>query len=232
MKMNLPSPARVTRPDKLPRLEPGERLDQRTFHARYEAMPAGTRAELIGGVVYMPSPVSRPHGQFHMRLSHWLQEYADATPGTECFDAASTILGPESEPQPDLSLLISRECGGQTANQGQYIKGAPELIAEIASSSEEYDLQAKKQDYERSGVKEYAVVALRQQKVFWFVLRRRRFRELPLGVDGILRSGVFPGLWLDPAALLKLNRKRILAVLKEGLASPDHAAFVARLARC
>jgi Uma2 family endonuclease len=231
MKMNLPSPARVTRPDKLPRLVPGERLDQKTFHARYEAMPPGTRAELIGGVVYMPSPVSWLHGQFHMRLSHWLQEYADATPGTECFDAASTILGPRSEPQPDLSLLIFPQGGGQTAKQGQYIKGAPELIAEVALSTEEYDLQTKKQDYERSGVREYLVVALRQQKVFWFALRRKKLRDLPLGSDGIFRSAVLPGLWLDPAALLKLNRRRILAVLKQGLASGEHAAFVARLAR-
>ena len=35
----------------------GQRLDQPTFHALYEAMPPGTRAELIDGVVYMPSPL-------------------------------------------------------------------------------------------------------------------------------------------------------------------------------
>jgi Uma2 family endonuclease len=231
MRIGLPSQARITRPAKLPPLLPGEHLDQKTFHARYEAMPPGTRAELIGGIVYMPSPVSRPHGQFHIRLSHWLQEYADATPGTECFDAASTILGAKSEPQPDLSLLISPEFGGQTASQGQYIQGAPELIAEVASSSEEFDLQAKKQDYERSGVREYLVVALRQQKVFWFILRRRRFKELPLAADGIFRSVVFPGLWLDPAALLMLNRRRLLAVLKKGLATAEHADLVAKLGR-
>jgi hypothetical protein len=38
----------------------GQRLDQPTFHALYEAMPPGTRAELIDGVVYMPSPALQP----------------------------------------------------------------------------------------------------------------------------------------------------------------------------
>lgn len=40
----------------------GRRLDQPTYHALYEAMPPGTRAELIGGVVCMPSPVGRGRG--------------------------------------------------------------------------------------------------------------------------------------------------------------------------
>jgi hypothetical protein len=40
----------------------GQRLDQPTFHALYEAMPPGTRAELIDGVVYLPSPVGLDHG--------------------------------------------------------------------------------------------------------------------------------------------------------------------------
>src|SRR5713226_3582698 len=85
----------------LPPLEAGDRLDQKTFHARYEAMPEGTRAELVGGVVYMPSPLKRRHGRMHGRLVQWLCDYEDATPGTEAYDNASTLIDPESEPQPD-----------------------------------------------------------------------------------------------------------------------------------
>ncbi len=40
----------------------------------------------------------------------------------------------------------------------------------------------------------------------------------------------FPGLWLDPAALMRKDFAGVLDVLERGLASPDHAAFVARLA--
>ena len=91
----------------IPPLEPGDRLDQKTFHERYEAMPQGTRAELVGGIVFMPSPLKRPHGRKHLRVCHWLAEYENATPGTEAFDNASTLLDEEAEPQPDNSLLIS-----------------------------------------------------------------------------------------------------------------------------
>jgi len=66
----------------LPPLEPGDNLDQETFHARYLAYPEPMRAELIGGVVYMPSPLKRPHGKVHSEVITWLVLYKAATPGT------------------------------------------------------------------------------------------------------------------------------------------------------
>src|SRR5262249_30326157 len=140
--------------------------------------------------------------------------------------------GPESEPQPDSSLFILPECGGQVweDNKG-YLNGAPELIGEVASASESIDLHAKKADYEKAGVCEYVVLALRRQEIFWFIRRRGKFRDLAPGADGIFRSEVFPGLWLDADALLRRDRRQLLAVLRQGLATPEHAAFVARLAR-
>jgi len=91
-------------------------------------------------------------------------------------------------------------------------------------------LHSKKRDYERAGVREYLVVALRQQIVFRFVNRDGRFEEHPPDADGIIRSEVFPGLWLDPAAMIALNGRRALEVLRQGLATPEHAAFAAQLA--
>ncbi len=215
----------------LPPLENGERLDQKTFHARYEAMPEDTRAELIGGIVYMPSPLKPRHGRMHKRVLHWLAEYEDATSGTEAYDNTTAILAEDSEPQPDAYLIVLPEKGGQMRlNDQEYLEGPPELIVEIALSSEDIDLHAKKNDYEKAGVREYIVIALRQSQVFWFISRNRRFEDLACGTDGILRSEVFPGLWLDRAALLRLDTARIREVLQQGLASPEHAAFVARLA--
>src|SRR5437016_258033 len=88
------------RRETLPPLENGDHIDQRTFHERYEAMPE-VRAELIGGIVYISSPMKRPHGRHGILLSGWLGEYEDATPGTEALAGATEILGPESEPEPD-----------------------------------------------------------------------------------------------------------------------------------
>ncbi|MFO0967008.1 MAG: Uma2 family endonuclease [Gemmataceae bacterium] len=220
---------------KPPPLVEGERLDQKTFHERYETMPPETLAELIGGIVYIAPPrVTALHGGCQGFLSHWLGEYETATLGVEGLVGVTDIVGDNSELQPDASLLVTPKYGGQTrSNEDDYLCGAPELVGEVADTaeSETIDLTVKKLDYERAGVREYIVVALQQKKVFWFIHCRGKFRELKGGVDGVFRSEVFPGLWLDGEALLRRERKRMLAVLREGLASAGHAEFVKKLKR-
>jgi Uma2 family endonuclease len=216
---------------KLPPLENGDHLDQKTFHERYEAMGPDVRAELIGGVVFMSSPQKEPHGDHERLLARWMDEYLEKTPGTNGYLNTTQKMGPGAEPQPDGCLLILPEYGGQTwKDRKNYLNGAPEWVGEISDSTESIDLNWKKRDYEEAGVREYMVAALRIQKVYWFQRGRGKFRELPLDPDGIFRSEVFPGLWLDPSAFLRRDRKRLLAVLRRGLASPEHAAFVAKLA--
>ncbi|MBI2806843.1 MAG: Uma2 family endonuclease [Planctomycetes bacterium] len=216
----------------MPPLENGDRLDQKTFHERYQAMPPYVRAELIGGIVYMSSPLKRKHGRSGARLTQWLTSYEDATPGTEAVENTTTILGPECEPQPDGSLFVLPEYGGQVwEDDAGYINGPPDFVGEISDSTQSIDLHQKKNDYEEAGVREYLVVATRTKQVFWFVRRRGKFREIKPDADGILRSHVFPGLWLDAAALLRRDYKQVLAVLRQGIGSPEHTAFVAKLAK-
>ncbi len=215
----------------IPPLVNGDHLDRKTFHERYEAMPPGVRAELIGGIVFMSSPLKRKHGRSGARLMHWLGEYEDATPGTEALENTTHKLDDQAEPQPDGCLIIIPECGGQVwEDEDGYINGAPEWIGEISDSSESIDKNRKKLDYERAGVREYMVAALRSQEVFWFIRRRGKFRTLPPEADGIIRSEIFPGLWLDPTAFLEQDIKRVMAVLRQGLASPEHKAFAEKLA--
>jgi Uma2 family endonuclease len=209
----------------------GERLDRLTFHERYEAMPPSTRAELIGGVVHMPSPLSRDHGDENVPVVGWLFHYQRFTPGVQGTINASTFLDDQSETQPDVSLRILPEAGGQTRDEGDYLAGAPELVVEIARSSRSIDLGPKKDDYERAGVLEYLVVALNPVDVFWYGRRGGRFERIPPGADGCYHSEVFPGLWLDPEALLNGDLDGLIAALERGLATAEHAAFVARLAR-
>src|SRR5438105_3111334 len=215
---------------KLPPLENGDQLDQKTFHARYRAMPEDCCAELIGGIVYMPSPQKLPHSKAHGLVVRWLDEYAEATPGTEALLNNTQILGPDSEPQPDACLFITPEYGGQVhVDEREYLNGAPELIVEVSSSTESIDLHRKKDDYQKAGVAEYVVLALLMQQVFWFVRQRGKYKEVPLPTDGLFRSRVFPGLWLDAEGLLGNDRQRMLSALKQGLATPEHAGFVAKL---
>jgi Uma2 family endonuclease len=214
----------------IPPLVDGERLDRRTFHERYEAMPPETRAELIGGVVVMMSPLRGDHGDHSFILAGWLFNYQRDKPGLMGSDNATTLLDDEAEPQPDLQLRIRPEYGGQTRIEDGYIAGAPELVVEVARSSKKTDLGPKFVDYQRAGVIEYLVVTLDPDEVHWFVRRGDWLVPHPPGTDGTYRSEVFPGLWLDPKALFAEDLQTLLAVLDRGKATPEHAAFAARLA--
>jgi Putative restriction endonuclease len=218
-------------PADIPPLVAGEQLSQAEFHRRYEAMPPQTRAELVGGIVYMPSPMTADHGESTPDVATWLNIYRHRTPGLRLAEGATVILGAFGEPQPDALLRIQPERGGACfVNADNYLTGPPELVAEVAKSSRLFDLGKKKTDYERAGVKEYVVVTIDPDEIHWFVRRGRKLVKMRRDRDGLYRSKVFPGLWLDPAALLRRDLAAVLAALERGLASPEHAAFVAKLA--
>jgi Uma2 family endonuclease len=226
----VPSPPAVLTVPRLPRLEAGDHLDQATFHARYEAMPSDFCAELIGGVVFVPAPRRSEHGEAHALVIGWLVNYWIATPGTRVRDNATAILGDFSEPQPDAALVIDPESGGQTSiSEDGYATGPPELIVEVASSSESIDLHRKRRDYEQTGVLEYVVVVLRQRLIRWFVLQGGTYREVEADASRMLKSTVFPGLWLNAPALLRLDGRQVMATLQQGLETLEHVAFVQQL---
>ncbi len=222
---------RAQPPKTLPPLVAGEHLDQPTFHERYEAMPEDTWAELVGGVVYMPSPVRTDHSEPDDDVAYWVAHYKRHTKGLRSGKNATVILDVLGEVQPDGHLRIPEALGGQTRIERGYLVGGPELVIEIARSSRHYDLNAKKADYERAGVREYLVIELDPDRIHWFIRRRNRFRKLRPGPDGIYRSQVSPGLWLDPEAFYAQDLDRLIAVLDQGLATPEHAAFAAELER-
>ena len=216
----------------VPALEAGDQLTRDEFERRYAAMPALKKAELIEGVVYMPSPVRvRRHGSPHAKIIGWLGHYQARTPGVEVADNATARLDMDNEPQPDAMLSIAPELGGQVRfRPDDYVEAAPELVAEVASSSASYDLNTKRHAYRRSGVQEYIVWRVLEQQLDWFVLRGGRYEPLAADDRGVMRSATFPGLWLDPAALLRGDLAATLQVLDEGLSTPEHAAFATRLA--
>ena len=216
-------------PTPLPPLVDGERMDQATFHERYEVSAPEFRAELIGGIVHVSSPVHGPHAEGHGALMAWLSDYWLATPGTRFYDNGTVILGDESEVQPDAALFIDPARGGQTRDEEGLLIGPPELVVEVADSSVGHDLRAKRLDYEEGGVREYIVIDLKSTLVHWFERSGAFFRPLDPDADGVLRSRVFPGLWLDPVALIRREMSRVIDVLNQGLNYADHAAFVERL---
>ena len=212
----------------IPPLRNGDRLTGVEFERRYEAMPDLKKAELIDGVVYVGSPVSDDHGSPHFDMIGWLVFYRMATPGVKGSDNGTVRLDQDNRPQPDIHLRILH--GGQaTVGAGRIVEGAPELVAEVALSSASYDLHDKLNTYRRNGAREYVVWRVEDAAIDWYVLREGRFDRLQLSPEGYYRSDVFPGLWLDPAALIRGDLIAVSQVVQRGLATPEHAAFVARL---
>ena len=230
----LPSTTRQRLPQKSSRTPPlnaGDRLSRAEFERRYQAHPEINKAELIEGVVHMPSPVhfalhSQPHGD----IVGWLAYYRAATPGVVIGDNATVRLDYENVVQPDALLRLEPALGGRSqVTEDDYLAGPPELVVEIAASSASYDMHDKRRVYARNGVLEYLVAQAYEQRVDWFVLREGVYEALQPDAEGILRSEVFPGLWLPADALWAGDLAAMLAVLQQGLASPEHSAYVADL---
>ena len=222
-----PSPSVV---DAVPPLEMGDHLTRAEFERRYDAMPDLKKAELIDGVVYMPSPVSRQHGRPHLILSTWLGAYFLQTPGLDGANNATVRFDELNEPQPDLLLVVKPAAGGQSrVDEDDYYAGPPEFVAEISTSTVSYDLHSKLRLYQREGVREYLVWRTRDGEIDWCRLEEGKYVPILPDESGIVRSTIFPGLWLDRPALLRGDLPRVFEVLQQGIASPEHASFVKTL---
>ena len=209
-------------------LREGDRLSGAEFIRRWETMPDLKRAELISGVVFMPSPVAMPHSDAHKELCLWLLLYENLTPGCHGGIECTWLMGPKDVPQPDIFLRILPEHGGQSGLEGKYATGAPELIVEVTGSSVSRDLGVKLELYRRAGVREYLTAMLHSRQIIWRQLVRGRYKEIEPDDDGLLRSVAFPGLWLDPAAVWN-PKISIRTAVEKGIQSPEHDAFVRRL---
>lgn len=225
--MTIASNPRVMRDP--PELHSGDRMNREEFHRIYQQTPEDFKAELIGGIVYVASPLKLPHGTAQPALTTLLYLYKASTPGVQVGDNTTILLAEEQEPQPDLFLRILPEYGGQSrTTPDDYVAGAPELIVEIAHSSKAIDLHAKRHDYEQNGVLEYLVLSLREQQFHWFDLKGGQ--TLSAAPDGIVRIRTFPGLWIHAPSVIGDDATQLMDVLKRGLATPEHTAFVDQLA--
>ncbi|MEQ8383405.1 MAG: Uma2 family endonuclease [Coleofasciculus sp. A1-SPW-01] len=208
----------------IPPLENGDRLTRIEFERRYQLMPDNKKAELIEGVVYVASPVrANRHGRPHSEIIGLLLVYRIQTPGVYLTDNTTVRLDADNEPQPDALLRIEPEVGGNSRiTADDYIEGAPELIVEVAASSASYDLNDKLNAYRRNGVQEYIVWQSYENRIDWFRLEEGRYVSLEPDEAGIVRSNVFPGLWLAVNALREGNLAEVLAVLQQGIQTAEH----------
>jgi Uma2 family endonuclease len=215
-----------------PPLESGDQLTRAEFERRYEAMPWVKKAELLEGVTFVASPVrNKVHAEPHAALITWAGVYRASTQNVYIADNGTLRLDPDNEPQPNAMLRIDQQAGGASwSSVEDHVEGAPELVIEVAASSVSYDLREKKRVYWRNGVREYLVWQIYDARVDWWELRDGEYQALEPDAEGVVKSGVFPGLWLHVTALIDDNMAQVLTTLQQGLASPEHGEFVAQLA--
>jgi len=223
------NPNLATRDRDIAPLENGDRLDRAEFERRYRAMPENCQAELIQGIVYMASPVNaKNHGRPHACIMAWLMLYDMLTPGVECLDNTTLRLDTDSEPQPDALLRIAAS-GRSTLDDRGNLEGAPELIVEIAASSASYDLHDKLDLYQRNQVREYIVWRTLDGEIDWFVWENGVYVKWDPDAQGLYRSRVFPGLWLDVEALLCQDLAKVADSVRNGCTTSEHRSFVEKL---
>ncbi|MCA9972351.1 MAG: Uma2 family endonuclease [Anaerolineales bacterium] len=215
----------------VPPLFNGDHLTRIEFERRYKAQSQIKKAELIEGVVYMPSPVHlEKHSKPHSRVVGWLFNYVAATPGTDFGDNATVRLDRENEVQPDAFLRIHETHGGQShVDEDDYLTGAPELIVEVAASSAAYDLYEKLRVYRRNGVQEYLVLLAYEQETRWYRLVAGEYKLMPPDDAGVIQSVCFPGLHFSSPLFWADDLPGLLQQLQAGLASEAHKAFAAAL---
>lgn len=212
-----------------PLLRMGDCLTDGEFLRRWHLMPYLKHAELIGGVVCMPPPVTAEHGDLLAILAGCLAHYGMLTPGCRG-SCNATCLMDGDVPQPDVSLRILPSHGGQSRVQGRYLAGAPEMVAEVCTTGAAYDLHQKRDLYERAGVREYVALVLWEKEVRWHRRAGDRLTVVPPPPDGTYRSEVFAGLWLHAPALLAGDDHAVFDTLHRGMASAEYARFRAHLA--
>ena len=218
-------------PRHVPLLHNGDQLTRAEFERRYDAMPELKKAELIEGLVFMGSPVRfTEHAQPHSDLNAWMVFYSIYTPGMKVGDNSSVRLDDLNEPQSDLCAIIMPSHGGRVKITDGYIEGGPELVAEISASTVSIDLHKKLNVYRAHGVQEYIVWRTEEAELDWFVLRGNEYERLKPDVQGILKSQVFPGLWLHESALIDGTMADVLQIAQDGIRSAEHLEFAARLA--
>src|SRR5215212_10180786 len=183
-------------------LEAGDCMTREEFHRRYLLRPDVKKAELIDGVVYVPSPVRSPHhSRPHALVVTWLGVYVTERPDIMLEDNATVYLDGRVEVQPDASLW--RPASGRVhETEDGYLEGAPQIIVEVAASSVSYDLHQKKEAYRRNGVGEYVVWRVLDRVIDWFRLQDGEYVRIAPDAGGIVESQQFPGLRLHVPSML------------------------------
>jgi Uma2 family endonuclease len=176
----------------------------------------GIRAEWVSGEVEVMRPVSREHQLIGGFLFTVLRSFVEARQSGEVFDQTFVMkLGPGqlSGREPDVMFVAK---AGLSRLRDTYLDGPAELVVEIVSpESITRDRQIKPAEYEQAGVREYWLIdPLEREAKFYQLQADGRYALATVTEEGIYRSVVLEGLWIDIRWLWQRPLPSLISVLK------------------
>ena len=158
----------------------------RTMFEVFESLPEGTLCQLINNNLVMSPALSDGHQKILMKISSKLFYYADTHQLGEVRVAPYDVyFNKRNIYQPDIVFIANANLKNI---QEKGLFGAPDLVIEILSpKTAKYDLEDKKDVYERYGVKEYWAVDPISKQVYFFKLADNEYLEVETE-NGIIRS--------------------------------------------
>ena len=190
-------------PSTIPPLVAGQRLDRATLHERYEAMPPGVRAELIGGVIYMASSVRYHHGREHGLAVAWSFHYERSTPGSRLWIMPRRCWTTSVSPSPTCPCGSSRRPGGGRPSRAVSWPGRRNWSWRSRSPAASWTSAPRRRMTSGPGCSNIRSLALEPDEVYWHVLRDGRYQAVPPGPDGLYRSGGVPRPLAGPGGLVR-----------------------------
>lgn len=171
-----------------------------------------TWAEWVDGEVIVLSPASDRHQDLADFLVSVLRVYAEAR-DLGVIRSAPFLMKLERGREPDV-LFVAREHLDRLKEN--YLDGPADLVIEIVSpDSVERDRGSKFVEYEAAGVKEYWLIdPLRERAEFYQLDQEGFYRPVPPDGEGVYRSQVVPGFWLQVEWLWQAPLPKVLDVLR------------------
>jgi Uma2 family endonuclease len=150
---------------------------------------------LNGDLFVVPSPTIL-HQEISKKLTLVIERYIqEKHVGKLLYAPVDVVLSEEEVVIPDLIVILRNNY--QIIGE-KNIRGTPDLVIEILSSSRTQDLERKREIYERNGVKEYWIVDPLDKTILVLLLEKKKFlKPLTYSTNSTIQSKVLEGIDLS-----------------------------------
>jgi len=174
-----------------------QRINGEYTYEDYLSWDTDERYEIIDGWAYLMAAPNEEHHDISMALSRKIADFLDGKPcklfaapfDVRLFPHATTHKE-KGHVQPDLFVVCDKN-----KRDGKRINGAPDLVIEILSpSNESHDRYKKLNLYIKSGVKEYWIVDPKNKVIQVYAMKEHGHDLYAYEINNTLPSTTFPGL--------------------------------------